>query len=160
MTDKEIILAKQLAEETIYSAKGHFKTSDWIGRQLFLLVVVPFATSAITLVFTPPDWLVRLLAFAGLLFSTFALVFSYASNQQKAQEDMEKHLDCGNKYLEIYKKLRAGVETDSLTKNDLQTVTQEVSKLDQATCNLKISTIGRWHAKLALEREVDCSWMK
>jgi hypothetical protein len=74
--EKELI--KTLAVEAIYSAKGHFKTGDWIERYLFLLVIVPFITSTIILIFPLPDIWVKICSFFGIVFSLLSLAYAYS----------------------------------------------------------------------------------
>lgn len=150
---KELI--KSLAIEAIYSAKGHFKTSDWIGYYLFLLVAVPFITSAIILVFPLPDFWIKFCSFIGLVFSLLSLVYAYASNQIEAKKQIETHMNIGNDYLSCFKQLRNMFFLNSISKDQIETVSKEIQSLDKKSQTCKISAIARIHAKLTIKGEVD-----
>ncbi len=157
MTDHKLL--KQMAEEAIYSAKGHFKSSDWIGYCLFLLIVVPFITSSVILIFDVDDFWTRVLAFVGAVFSMLAIVYSFTSNQPQAKKRIEQHMTLGNQYLGIYSEIRELVMTNSQTPTKIQRLRKDLHELNVKTSNCKITFFGRWHSKIVIHNEVDTKWL-
>lgn len=147
-----------IAEEVAYSAKGHFKTSDWIKISLSVYIFVPMVTSLLLLFFNFEDFVSRFLSFLGLLFSMIALSSSMASNRDKANNRVKKHMELGNEYLEVFKKLRQMHSDEGGI--DLAQITARVGEIDKKTNNYKISFIGRWWAKIKINKEMDLSWIR
>jgi hypothetical protein len=73
MTDGGRRELQQLAKEAIYSAKGHFKTADWIGMAVAAYVTVPLLTSLVIFIFDPTEIIEKVLALLGAVFSVLAL---------------------------------------------------------------------------------------
>ncbi len=159
LSNKEILYS--FAEETAYSSKGHFKTADWLRQSLMFYIVIPFITSAITLVFQVPEPWQRIVSFAGFLFSFFALVSVWSSNRDKADLEIRKHMELGNKYLSIHKEIRIlSAQSGELSSEKIQDLSKRINELDQETTTCTISFVGRWWSKIRINSEMDLDWLK
>jgi hypothetical protein len=146
---------KALAIEAIFTSKEHFKTGDWIKRTLFLLVFIPIVTSAIILVFSFSDLIIRICAFLGFLFSTLSLMYVYTGNQAAARRKIDAHMDFGNEYLVQFKKLRDLYYAESPTTAAVDEISKNIQELNRKASSCAISAIARLHVKLTIKGEVD-----
>jgi len=150
----------QLAEEAIYSAKGHYKSADWLKISLSCYISIPLITSFLLLIFIFPESWQRLISFIGLLFSSLALISVWNNNRDKANKIIEQHMDLGNKYLEIYKQIRnLNTDSENLSGEKLNEIQSNITQLDNQTKRLPISFVGRWWAKLRIKKEVGLDWI-
>jgi hypothetical protein len=96
----------------------------------------------------------------GFFFSFLALNSNSNNNRDKANKVIEQHFDLANKYLEIFKQIRnLNCDIESLTIQKLNEIQSEVTQLDIQSTQLPISFIGRWWAKLRINKEVDLGWI-
>jgi hypothetical protein len=152
-------LLRQLAEESIYSAKGHYKTADWLNVSLAGYIFIPLTTSLLLLLFTFPDLLQRILSFLGFLFASLALNSAINNNKDKGNKKIENHQSLGDKYLDLYKRLRTlYADLDNVTVGNLKNIQKELSQLDN-TKSLHISFMGRLWSKSTIKKEMDMDWL-
>lgn len=157
--DQQKILL-QLAEEAIYSAKGHFKSADWLKVALACYIFVPLITSLILLFFIFSELWQRILSFFGFLFSSLALNSALNNNRDKANTLIKQHMDLGNRYLEIFKQIRnLNSDIQNLSIEKLEEIQKSISQLDNQTKFFPITFIGRWWTKLRIRGEVDLDWI-
>ncbi|MGF1620422.1 MAG: hypothetical protein ACFCUR_07400 [Rhodomicrobiaceae bacterium] len=150
---------QRLAEEAIYSAKGHFKTADWIGMAVAAYVTVPLLTSLIIFIFDPAETFEKILALLGAAFSVLALSSAWSNRSDKSERAMKSHMNLGNKYLEVYKEMRAHWAGNEATPEAVSDFRQRLSTLDNQTCKLRIRLVGRYWAKFTIKSEVDLAWL-
>lgn len=143
---KEKHLLQKLGEETIYSAKGHFKACDvrrncitytiWICMLLNLLGIIGFTSTA-------DKWI----SAAGLMGTVGLLIW----NEGEGKNYRAKHKEAGESYLALHKEIRSCYflsECNSELVNDLS---KKVSALDQSP-KPDIPGLARWLAKRSIER--------
>lgn len=149
----------QIAEEAAYSSKGHFKTADWIKISLMLYIGVPLVTSVILLIFQLGDMATRILSFFGFLFSIIAMTSVAANNRDKTSETIKKHMDLGNKYLDLHKQVRVEATKADIDTSALTSFTQKIAELDRETADLHICFAGRLWSKMCIKKEMDLDWL-
>jgi hypothetical protein len=149
----------QLALETAYSSKGHFKSADWIRIALSCYIFVPLFTSLIIFVFDFTKTLERILSFTGLIFSSLALSSSLSNNRDKAEETIEKHMQLGNEYLTIFKALRNLDSKPVIDEKEVDELHKKINDLDGRSSSLHINLIGRLWSKIRVGSEMDLSWI-
>lgn len=158
LTRKDLLY--QLAEETAYSFKGHMKTADGYGFTLACFIAVPLLTSLLILIWDIPLVIQRIAGAAGFLFSALALNSTLATNKEKADKTIEAHTDLGNKYLALYGEIKvAATNIESLDQAKLDYFQKRIAELNTETTKLRITFIGRWWSKLAIEKEMDVKWL-
>jgi len=161
MTDQEANkVIYQLAEEAAYSAKGHFKSADWIRVSLSVYIFVPLFTSLIIFVVHLPDLADRILSFIGLLFASLALSSSRSNNRDRVSKEIKNHMELGNRYLELFKRMRTmAAGSGSPNEETLDDLQKQISELDAQTNKLRINTVGYWWTRLRINREMDLDWL-
>lgn len=149
------------AEEAAYSSKGHFKTADWIKTSLVIFICLPIVLSIIIIIFSDmPQWLNRLLSCVSVISSILALISPLVSNQEMALKIINDHMALGNDYLELYKGIRNISAENSITKEQVEQISEKIKILDRRTDKLQISFAGRWWSKLKINKEMDIEWIK
>ena len=148
-------LIKKLAEETIYSAKGHFKSSD-IRRTL--------VTSTI--------WICAILSVLGMVidgkeinkwFSAFGLIGTIGLliwNEGEEKNYRSEHKRTAEQYLSIHKEIRDLYFLNKSSTNELQTLSNKVKELDKQE-KPDITYLARKWAQFAIKKnnETD-NWYK
>ena len=155
MTNKAV--AKQLAEEAAYSAKGHFKSSDWVRVSLSVYIFVPFASSLVLSIFSLQPQVIKVISTIGLLFGALALHSSITKNPEKTNDLVQKHMRLGNEYLALYKQIRTGVAIENINLVEWENI---INQLDAQTSKLRISYPARVWARLTINKEVDLKWIE
>jgi hypothetical protein len=154
MEEKELL--RKLGEETIYTAKGHFKACDlrrkWITYTIWLCALL----NVLGLIGIDPKvdrWL------SGLgLFGTIALLIW---NEGEGKDYRYKHKEIAEKYLALHKKIRSCFLLNAPNKTEVEELNQTVLQLDQST-KPDIPGLARKLAKKAIEKkdpEID-PWFK
>lgn len=120
-------LLKKLGEETLYSAKGHFKACDirrisvtgtiWLCAIINILGVVGFEN--------PFD---RGIAAIGL-FGTIALLIW---NEGEGKWYRVRHKQAGEEYLALHKEIRASYFSSECTEERVQKLSRKVSEFDKS----------------------------
>lgn len=156
MDESEIILLKKLGEETIYSAKGHFKSCD-LRRQLITatiwLCVVLNILGIIGINTTVDKWLS---AFG--LFGTIALLLW---NEGEGKNYRAKHKEVAEKYLALHKEIRELFFLKNTSSEEVKKISNKVISLDKSE-KPEIPSYARKRAKKAIESndpETD-NWFK
>jgi len=150
---------QRLAEEAIYSAKGHFKTADWIGMAVAAYVTVPLLTSLVIFIFDPTETIEKVLALLGAAFSVLALASVWSQRRDKSDRAVKMHMDLGNKYLELYKEMRTQWASRDVSPEAAAELRERLSALDRQTTQTRIGLVGRYWAKCTLRSEVDIGWL-
>jgi len=159
MTDRGRCELQRLAEEAIYSAKGHFKTADWIGMAVAAYVTVPLLTSLVIFIFDPAETIEKVLALLGAAFSVLALASVWSQRRDKSDRAVKAHMDIGNKYLELYKEMRVTWANGNFLPEAVSEFREHLSALDRQTSQTRIGLVGRYWARWTLRSEVDIGWL-
>lgn len=123
--EKELL--RKLGEETLYSAKGHFKACD-LRRQLVTYTLWACAAlNVLSLVGINPvcdKWF----AAAGL-FGTIALLMW---NEGEGKNYRAKHKEAGEKYLALHKSIRSCFFLSDCHKEEVEKLNSNVIELDKS----------------------------
>lgn len=143
MQEKELL--RKLGEETLYSAKGHFKSCD-LRRQLVTYTIWFCAVlNVVSLIGINPvcdKWL----AAVGL-FGTIALLMW---NEGEGKNYRAKHKEAGEKYLSLHKSIRSCFFLNECNKEEVQRLSNEVIEFDKSE-KPDIPGIARRWAKKVIE---------
>lgn len=116
-------LLRKLGEETLYSAKGHFKACDLRRNLVAVAIWGSGIASILDLMNIVADD--RGFDVVGLL----AAIALWIWNQGEGEKYRTKHLKAGEQYLSLHKKIRAAFLLPQATST--QALSDEVRKLDQ-----------------------------
>ena len=154
-------LLYQIAEESAWSFKGHMKTADGYGFTLASLIVVPLITSLLVLIFDLPAFFERFASAIGFLFSALALTSTLATNKEKAYKTISDHMELGNKYLNLYNKIKVlATDIENVNQEKLTHLQQKIGELNNQTSKLRITLIGRLWSRWTINKEMDLDWLK
>lgn len=144
MSQKKLL--RSLGEETIYSAKGHFKACD-VRRTLMTWTI----------------WACMLLNVLGLfidqpllnkLFSGFGIVGMIALlmwNEGKGADYRSQHKEVAERYLSLHKEVRAMYFLDKHDAKEIEKLSKKVSDFDSSS-KPEIPTVAKYLAKRAIEK--------
>jgi len=138
-------LLKQLGEETIYTAKGHFKACD-IRRNLITLTIWICLLINVLGMFGFEEMLGKILAGIGL-FGTIALLIW---NQGEGANYRANHKSVAEKYLNLHKEIRELYNLGS-TEEEIKKISEKVRKLDSSK-KPDIPWIARKWAQKAIQK--------
>ena len=140
-------LLRKLGEETLYSAKGHFKACD-IRRQLVTYTIwVCSVINVVGIVGIQP--IVDKCLLAVGLFGMIALLIW---NEGEGKNYRATHKATGESYLAIHKEIRSCFFLSECSKETVERLSEKVIYLDQAN-KLEIPSFARWLAKRAIEKD-------
>jgi hypothetical protein len=143
MKEKELL--KKLGEETLYSAKGHFKSCD-LRRQLVTYTIWGCVVLNILGVWGISPLIDKALALIGL-FGTIALLLW---NEGEGKNFRAKHKEAAEKYLALHKEIRRCFFLSDCDKTQVEELSKTVIQFDQ-TEKPEISGYARKWAKRAIE---------
>jgi len=139
-------LLKKLGEETIYSAKGHFKACD-LRRQLITYTIWGcVALNVIGIIGLNP--LIDKLFSAFGLFGTIALLIW---NEGEGKNYRAEHKVAAEKYLALHKEIRISYFLNNISTTQVEELSKKVSKFDQSK-KPEIPEFARKWAKKVIER--------
>lgn len=154
MNEKELL--RKLGEETLYSAKGHFKACD-LRRQLITYTIwLCTVLNVVGIVGINP--IVDKLFSAVGLFGTIALLIW---NEGEGKNYRSKHKEAAEKYLALHKEIRSCYFLSDCDKTQVEQLSKTVSQFDQSE-KLEIPSCARKWAKKTIESndpETD-NWFK
>lgn len=143
--EKELL--KKLAEETLYSAKGHFKACD-LRRQMatWTIWICAFLNVLSLLVNNPvaDKWLSAI----GL----FGLIALLIWNEGEGKQYRTRHKETAEKYLVLHKEIRACFFIEECDSISVKKLSDRVSALDSSD-RLEIPRSAKWLAKRAIEKD-------
>lgn len=125
MNEKELLL--KLGEETIYTAKGHFKACD-IRRILMTTTIWACAFLNIICLIGINSTFDRILTAISLTGLVALLIW----NQGEEKDYRARHKQTAEKYLALHKEIRACYFLDNYSKEDVEELSKRVSVLDQS----------------------------
>lgn len=140
-------LLKKIGEETLYSAKGHFKAGD-LRRQLVTLTIWGCALLDIVCIIGLDPSLDKWLSATGL-FGTIALLIW---NEGEGKNYRSKHKEVAERYLALHKEIRSCYFLEDCDNQRINELVKEVSLFDQ-TEKPEIPGFARRWAKRAIERK-------
>lgn len=145
MQEKDLL--RKLGEETLYSAKGHFKACD-LRRQLITYTIWGCAVlNIVGIIGIHPDadkWLTAL----GL-FGTIALLIW---NEGEGKNYRAKHKQAAEKYLALHKEVRGYFYLSECSKKQVDELSKEIIQFDQSE-KPEIPVFARKWAKRAIEKD-------
>lgn len=145
MAEKELL--RKLGEETIYSAKGHFKACD-LRRQLMTATI----------------WLCAVLNVVGIIgihpiadkwISAIGLVGTIALliwNEGEGKNYRAKHKESAEKYLALHKEIRGCFFLSECKEEKVEELNKMVMRLDKSE-KPEIPSFARRWAKKVIEKE-------
>ena len=143
MKEKDLLL--KIGEETIYSAKGHFKACDMRRKAITLTI-----------------WACALLNILGIIgfsfldkwFSVIGLIGTMALliwNEGEGKNYRAKHKAAAEKYLALHKEVRSCYFLENCDKEQIEQLSKKVSQFDQSQ-KPEIPGFARKWAKNAIEK--------
>lgn len=144
---KEKLLLNKLGEETLYSAKGHFKACD-LRRQLVTYTIWACAVFNVIGIIGIHPIADKWLSAVGL-FGTIALLMW---NEGEGKNYRAKHKDAGEKYLALHKEIRSCFFLSGCDSFQVEGLSKKVSLLDQEE-KPEIPGYARKWAKRAIEKD-------
>jgi len=145
MQQKELL--RKLGEETIYSAKGHFKACD-LRRQLLTYTIWGCVVLNILGVWGISPAIDKALALIGL-FGTIALLLW---NEGEGKNYRAKHKEAAEKYLALHKEIRSCYFLSDCDKSQVEQLSKTVIQFDQSE-KPDIPSYARKWAKKVIERK-------
>jgi hypothetical protein len=142
---KETELLKKLGEETLYSAKGHFKACD-IRRNLITITLWLCAlTGVLDLASILPDD--RIFDIIGVMGTIALLIW----NEGEGKNYRNTHKEVAEKYLALHKEVRACFFMNEFDRNCIEELSKKVSLFDQSDKPDIPGYARRW-ARRAIEK--------
>lgn len=138
-------LLRKLGEETIHSAKGHFKACD-LRRQLVTSTIWGCAILNVVGIYGITLSVDKWLSAIGLFGSIALLIW----NEGEGKNYREKHKQAGEKYLALHKEIRAFYYLGNNSKEMVEELGKKVSLLDQSE-KPEIPGFARRWAKRVIE---------
>jgi hypothetical protein len=154
MAEKELL--RKLGEETLYSAKGHFKACD-LRRQLITSTIWACAVLNVVGIIGIHPIVDKWLSAIGL-FGTIALLMW---NEGEGKNYRAKHKEAAEKYLSLHKEIRSCFFLTDCNNQRVEELSRLVSQFDQSD-KPEIPSFARIWAKKVIEKkdpETD-NWFK
>lgn len=145
MQEKELL--RKLGEETLYSAKGHFKSGD-LRRQLVTYTIWLCAVLNIVAIIGINPTCDKLLS-AVSLFGTIALLIW---NEGEGKNYRAKHKQAAETYLSLHKEIRSCYFLGYCGKEEVGSLSKQVIEFDKSE-KPDISGFARRWAKKVIEGE-------
>ena len=144
MNEKELL--RKLGEETLYSAKGHFKAGD-LRRQLFTYTIWACAAlNVLNLIGIDPTidkWVTAI--------SLFGMIALLLWNEGDGKDYRGKHKQVAERYLSLHKEIRLCYFLDSCDASIVSKLNKEVTALDMSE-KPEIPGFAKRLAKKAIEQ--------
>lgn len=137
---------KTLGEETIYSAKGHFKACD-LRRNLVTITIWCCALFNILGILGIGGYFDKAFSFVGL-FGTIALLIW---NEGEGKNYRSLHKKVGESYLSIHKEIRELFYRDNVSEEEMKAINKKLRKLDSSE-KLDIPQLARKLAQRAIQK--------
>jgi len=144
MQEKELL--RKLGEETLYSAKGHFKACD-LRRQLITYTIWSCAILNVVGIIGIHPIADKWISAVGL-FGTIALLIW---NEGEGKNYRAKHKEAAEKYLALHKEIRSCYFLNTYDKRQVVDLSKRVSQLDQSE-KPEIPGFARKQAKKSIEK--------
>jgi len=145
MQEKELL--KKLGEETIYSAKGHFKACD-IRRNLVTITIWVCALINVVGLFDLSTIAGKMLSAVGLIGTIALLIW----NNGDGKNYRAKHKEAAEKYLALHKEIRSCFFLNDNNIDQTELLCKKVINLDKSD-KPEIPGLARRLAKKAIEKK-------
>jgi hypothetical protein len=145
LMEKELL--RKLGEETIYTAKGHFKAGD-IRRQLTTITIWGCTVLNVLGLFDIHPILSKCFTAVGI-FGTIALLIW---NEGEGKDYRIKHKSIAEKYLALHKEIRDCYFLATCSPREVEELSQKVRQLDREE-KPEIPFAARKAAKKAIEKK-------
>lgn len=147
----------QLGESAAYSAKNHFKAADVRRRTTITLIIINIVVSVVTLTtLITADVVIQILSAGSLAASIYLLTLE----SRDGQNNPEKHMTFGNKYLTIHNELFALFQDQSPSASDVDKLKKKLNDLNEKD-RPYINGIARRMCKKAIEEKGEMNiWWK
>lgn len=139
-------LLQKLGEETIYSAKGHFKACD-LRRNLVTITIWSCAVLNVVGIIGLGEYWDKSFSIIGL-FGTIALLIW---NEGEGKDYRSNHKQAGEAYLAVHKEVRELFFRDQVTPEELESINKKVRKLDKSE-KPEIPHLARKWAQKAIQK--------
>lgn len=143
--EKEKLL-KKLGEETLYSAKGHFKSSD-LRRMAISSTIWTCAILNILALIGIDVILDKWISALALLGVVSLLIW----NQGEGKNYRQKHKKVGERYLAIHKEIRSSYFLKECSKSKVQALSEKVRNQDKSE-KPDIPWLARKWAQLSISK--------
>jgi len=143
MNEKELL--RKLGEETLYSAKGHFKACD-LRRQLITYTIWACAVLNVVGIIGICPTIDKWFSAIGLIGTMALLIW----NEGEGKNYRAKHKESAEKYLALHKDIRSCYFLSDCDKTQVEQLSNKVSKFDQSV-KPEIPSFARKWAKKAIE---------
>ncbi|MDR1614038.1 MAG: hypothetical protein LBS26_00505 [Campylobacteraceae bacterium] len=140
-------LLLKMAEDTIYSAKGHFKACD-IRRNAITITIFVCIILNILGIISIGNVIDRCLSAICLIGTIALLIWDYG----EGKDYRAKHKATAEKYLALHKEIRNYYFLYNYTKEQVEQLSKKVILLDQSE-KLEIPFFARKLAKRAIEKK-------
>ncbi len=145
MQEKELL--KKLGEETLYSAKGHFKACDLRRQMVTYTIWLCAAVSVLGLIGFNP--VCDKIFAAGGLFGALALLIW---NEGEGKNYRAKHKQAAETYLSLHKEIRSCYFLSDCSKEEVERLSKTVIEFDKSE-KPEIPGLARQWAKRVIEGE-------
>jgi len=147
----------QLGESSAYSAKNHFKAADVRRRTTIILIIINIIVSVITLTtLITSNTVIQILSAGSLAASIYLLTLE----SRDGQNNPEKHMAFGNKYLTLHNELFALFQQDNPNQQELDKLKKKLNELNESN-RPYINAIARKRCKSAIEEKGEMNiWWK
>lgn len=140
------VLLQKIGEETIYSAKGHFKACD-IRRNLVTITIWGCTLlNVLGIIGIGGNW-DKFFAIIGLIGTISLLIW----NEGEGKDYKHKHKKTGEKYLALHKEARRLFLENNASETDIQVLNNKVVEVDSSD-KLDIPFIARKWAQKAIQK--------
>ena len=145
MQEKELL--KKLGEETLYSAKGHFKACDIRRKLITSTIWICAALNVIGLIGINSS-IDKWLSAVGL----FGLIALLIWNEGEEKNYKARHKQAAETYLSLHKEIRSHYYLNELSKQEIEKLNHRVIQFDQSE-KPEIPGLARCLAKRAIEKK-------
>lgn len=140
-------LVQKIGEDTIYSAKGHFKACDIRRVCVTTTIWICAIVSIIGIAISNPI-LCKVLSVVSLFGMIALLIWDSAANK----EYCSNHKQVAEQYLALHKSIRAAFYLEFLSKEKIEELNNQVNEINQS-CKWDIPLFARRLAKKAIEKK-------
>jgi hypothetical protein len=150
-------LIKQWGENSAYSAKGHFKTSDLKRIWIKTLITVNLLFAIFSTIDLIENLLIlKIFGVISLIASVLILVYE----SQESKNSITNHMKLGDEYLIIHYELQELFHKDNFNETDLEQISKKIKRIKQKEKPI-INGIAKKWAKNAIEKENEMiKWWK
>lgn len=146
---------KNLGEETIYSAKGHFKASD-LRRNLITITIWGCAILNV-IGFCGIDPILDKVISALGIFGTMGLLIW---NEGEGRDYKSKHKRAGEEYLSLHKEIRELYFKEYITSEEYSAINEKVRELDKSEKPDIPMTARKWAQKAIQKNNETNNWFE